>query len=137
MLMCNALRCPSFRADVQIWDTLDAWGQSSKSDRSTGTIPPRRLTFPPLSLSIPVHLRISWSRLIRASVSIRAPASRLNPGSTCHSKAIDDDNFAAPFPTVSRGSPPQLPTPPFPLSADSIPAEFVIRVAGGGNRDKA
>ena len=44
MFMCNlCLEMPFLPSRHSDSDTLDAWGQSSKSDRSTGTIPPRRL----------------------------------------------------------------------------------------------
>ena len=98
MLMCNScLEMPFLPSRHSDPDTPDAWGQSSKSDRSTGTIPPRRLTPPPLSLSDLVHLRIS---LVSSARRFRFELPQA--GSARYSLAVDGSDLAAPFPAVYR-----------------------------------
>ena len=70
MLTCNLCLempfLPSRHSDSDS-DTLDAWGQPSKSDRSTGTIPPRRFPLSPW-ISLPIRGQFCIGLLSTASV---------------------------------------------------------------------
>ena len=94
MLTCNlCLEMPFLPSRHSDSDTLDAWGQSSKSDRSTGTIPPRRLPPPPqYLLPIPGQFRIVSSHPRTDSRSIRAQLVIW--------LAVDGSDLSAPFPAV-------------------------------------